>query len=75
LVGRIAGFQPAFRGSPNSHRADNMSAIQQTKCLRYFLSPTPSMKPSLLKAIATDTHFWVPVVVLVLGITLLVILK
>jgi hypothetical protein len=33
------------------------------------------MKPSLLQAILTDTHFWVPVVVLVLGITLLVILK
>jgi len=33
------------------------------------------MKPSLLKAIVTDVHFWVPVIVLVAGITLLFLLK
>lgn len=33
------------------------------------------MKPSILKAIVTDTHFWVPVVVLALGIVLLVYLR
>jgi hypothetical protein len=33
------------------------------------------MRPSTLKAIFTDSHFWVPVVVLVLGIVLLVYLR
>jgi hypothetical protein len=33
------------------------------------------MKPSILNAILTDSHFWVPVVVLVVGIALLVLLK
>ena len=28
-----------------------------------------------LKAIATDVHFWVPVVVLILGLTLLLVLR
>jgi hypothetical protein len=28
-----------------------------------------------LKAIATDVHFWVPVVVLLVGLTLLLLLK
>jgi hypothetical protein len=32
------------------------------------------MQPSILKAILTDSHFWVPVVVLALGIVLLVYL-
>ena len=30
--------------------------------------------PELLKAVLTDTHFWVPTVVLALGIVLLVVL-
>lgn len=33
------------------------------------------MGRSTLKAIFTDSHFWVPVVVLVLGIVLLVYLR
>jgi len=33
------------------------------------------LKPSTLRAIFTDSHFWVPVVVLVLGIALLVYLR
>jgi hypothetical protein len=33
------------------------------------------VKPSILKAILTDSHFWVPVVVLALGIALLVFIK
>lgn len=33
------------------------------------------MKNSLLNAIATDVHFWVPVIVLVAGITLLFLLQ
>ncbi len=32
------------------------------------------MKPSTLKAILTDSHFWMPVVVLALGILLLIYL-
>ena len=32
------------------------------------------MERSILKAIATDAHFWIPVVVLVLGVTLLMVL-
>jgi hypothetical protein len=31
-----------------------------------------NMKPGLWNAILTDSHFWIPVVVLVLGIALLV---
>jgi len=34
-----------------------------------------SLQPSLLKAILTDAHLWVPVVVLALGIGLLFILR
>ncbi len=33
------------------------------------------MKNPILKAIATDVHFWVPVAVLIAGITLLLVLK
>lgn len=33
------------------------------------------MKKSLLSAISTDVHFWVPVLVLIVGIVLLVIIK
>jgi len=33
------------------------------------------VKNSLWKAIATDVHFWVPVVVLIAGIALLFLLK
>jgi hypothetical protein len=33
------------------------------------------MRPSTLKAIFTDSHFWVPLVVLALGIVLLVYLR
>jgi len=33
------------------------------------------MKRSILNAILTDTHFWIPVVVLLLGIALLVLIK
>ncbi|MFB3920993.1 MAG: translocated intimin receptor Tir [Terriglobia bacterium] len=33
------------------------------------------MKRSTLDAILTDSHFWVPVVVLALGIALLAVLK
>jgi hypothetical protein len=33
------------------------------------------MKTSLLKSIATDSHFWVPVAVLVFGFVLLVALR
>ena len=33
------------------------------------------VKPSLWNAILTDSHFWVPVVVLAVGITLLVMIK
>jgi hypothetical protein len=32
------------------------------------------MKPSVLRAICSDAHFWVPVVVLALGIAMLVYL-
>ena len=32
------------------------------------------MKPSMLKAILTDSHFWAPAIVLALGIALLVYL-
>ncbi|HOW66155.1 MAG TPA: translocated intimin receptor Tir [Candidatus Paceibacterota bacterium] len=32
------------------------------------------MKDSILKSILTDLHFWVPVVVLIAGITLLFLL-
>jgi hypothetical protein len=32
------------------------------------------LKPSTLKAILTDSHFWMPVVVLALGILLLIYL-
>jgi hypothetical protein len=35
----------------------------------------PNMKPSLLHAVLTDSHFWVPVAVLALGIALLVVMK
>jgi hypothetical protein len=33
------------------------------------------LKSSTVKAILTDSHFWVPVVVLVFGIALLVFLR
>ena len=33
------------------------------------------MDRSILKAIATDLHFWVPVVVLLVGLTLLLLLR
>jgi hypothetical protein len=33
------------------------------------------MKRSLLKAIVTDAHFWVPVVVLILGFALLLAIQ
>ncbi len=33
------------------------------------------MKTACLKAIVTDLHFWVPVVVLMIGLGLLLILK
>jgi hypothetical protein len=33
------------------------------------------MKPPLLKIIATDVHFWVPVAVLVFGFVLLIVLR
>jgi hypothetical protein len=33
------------------------------------------LKPSFWNAILTDSHFWVPVMVLAVGITLLVFLK
>jgi hypothetical protein len=33
------------------------------------------MKNTRLKAIATDLHFWVPVVVLMVGLALLLMLK
>jgi hypothetical protein len=33
------------------------------------------MKNSLLKAIATDVHFWVPVAVLIVGLALLLVLR
>jgi hypothetical protein len=33
------------------------------------------MNRPILKAIATDVHFWVPVVVLLLGLTLLLVLR
>jgi hypothetical protein len=32
------------------------------------------MKPFIVRAICTDSHFWVPVVVLALGIAMLVYL-
>jgi hypothetical protein len=32
------------------------------------------MQNSMFKAIATDAHFWVPVVVLIVGLALLVVL-
>lgn len=32
-------------------------------------------KPPLMTAILTDVHFWIPVVVLVLGTSLLMVLK
>jgi hypothetical protein len=34
-----------------------------------------NVKPSIWNAIFTDSHFWVPVVVLAVGIALLVFLK
>jgi hypothetical protein len=33
------------------------------------------MKQSFLKAILTDTHFWAPVVVLILGLCLLAAMR
>ncbi len=33
------------------------------------------MKQSIVEAVLTDSHFWIPVVVLSLGITLLVLIK
>jgi hypothetical protein len=33
------------------------------------------LKSSTVKAIFTDSHFWVPVVVLVFGIALLVVIR
>jgi hypothetical protein len=33
------------------------------------------MKPSLWNAIFTDSHFWVPVVVLAFGVVLLMVMK
>lgn len=33
------------------------------------------MKNSILKTIATDPHFWVPVAVLIAGLALLLVLK
>jgi hypothetical protein len=33
------------------------------------------LKPSILNAVLTDSHFWVPVVVLAVGVALLVFLK
>jgi hypothetical protein len=33
------------------------------------------MDRSLLKAIATDVHFWVPIIVLLAGVTLLLLLR
>jgi hypothetical protein len=33
------------------------------------------VKPSFLKAILTDTHFWAPVVVLILGLGLLAAMR
>jgi hypothetical protein len=44
------------------------------------VEPSPAkeqmlMKNSMLRAIVTDVHFWVPVAVLILGIALLLILR
>ncbi|HUY12716.1 MAG TPA: translocated intimin receptor Tir [Terriglobia bacterium] len=33
------------------------------------------MKPGLLKCILTDSHFWAPVVVMLIGLALLVVLR
>lgn len=33
------------------------------------------MNRSNFKAVATDLHFWVPIVVLLIGLTLLLVLK
>ncbi|MEK7752573.1 MAG: translocated intimin receptor Tir [Acidobacteriota bacterium] len=33
------------------------------------------MKPTLLRSILTDLHFWVPVVVLILGTALLAVMR
>jgi len=33
------------------------------------------MERSLLKAVLTDSHFWIPLVVLISGIVLLIFLK
>ena len=33
------------------------------------------MKPAMLRAILTDSHFWVPVVVLAIGLALLMVIK
>jgi hypothetical protein len=33
------------------------------------------MKPPLTKAVLTDLHFWIPIVVLIFGITLLALVR
>ena len=33
------------------------------------------MKPTLAKAILTDAHFWLPLVVLVLGVCMLAVVR
>ena len=35
----------------------------------------PNPKPSLVRAIATDPQFWLPVTVLLIGIAVLVLVK
>jgi hypothetical protein len=42
--------------------------------LRCLKKSVKTMKPCVVQAICTDAHFWVPVVVLALGIALLVYL-
>jgi hypothetical protein len=39
------------------------------------LSREHDLKPSILKSVLTDIHFWIPVIVLILGVGLLVILR
>jgi hypothetical protein len=65
--GRIARPSPKIGYPPRNS--------QKLKLLPKGVSEETHVPPSRIHAIATDVHFWIPVVVLVLGAMLLLVLR
>jgi hypothetical protein len=63
---------PAIRKPGRSH---GQAAMQNCSFFRLYLLASGDgqevMTPSMVKAVLTDAHFWVPVIVLVVGLILL----